>query len=127
MLGSGSIGSCGRARSSRTVGGMRTDSVGSPSLARDFDREAVHSDVATSAGTPDTHPEDLSTALEALRALRVRINELEALELDAIWRARVAGVSWRAIAEATGITSSTIRRWAARSSADTTFTRRRLA
>lgn len=126
MLGSGPIGPCGRGRARPTVGGMRTDLVGSPSLARDFDREAVHSDVATSAGTPDTH-HDLSTALEALRALRVRINELEALELDAIWRARVAGVSWRAIAEATGITSSTIRRWAARSSADGAFTRRRFA
>lgn len=99
---------------------MRTDLIGSQSLARGSGLECGAEDVATLAEMPDF---DAMEPLDALRSIRGRLSQLEALEVDAMWRARLDGLSWRTIAAATGINASTIRRWAAREPSE--FTRRR--
>lgn len=65
---------------------------------------------------------DVLSPLDELLSIRRQIRDLEALELEAIWRARVEGVSWRSIASVSGLSSSTVRRWASR---DDEVTRRR--
>lgn len=60
---------------------------------------------------PDLSDLDPLQALAAGARLRV---QLLTLEVDTIWRARLAGHSWRAIAAAAGVNGSTLRRWAVR-------------
>lgn len=98
---------------------MGTRYGGFPSLVRGGDPAGID-DLATSTGQPDESVQ----ALDELRLIAERMRALEALEVEAVWRARVAGVPWRSIAASTGVADATIRRWAARSPA-ATFTRRR--
>lgn len=102
-------------------GGMRTDLIGSQSHDDEVPQGSGSETTTAATGMPEL---DAMEPRDALQLVAGRMAALEALEVEQVWRARVAGLSWRSIAALLGVPPSTVRRWAERDPADA-FTRHR--